>query len=275
MKLNGRLSFFLVCGVLILSACNNGGENTSSSTPDERWRPVVSDTWQWQLTGALNITYDVDVYDIDLFDNPSEKIRQLKAAGHRVVCYFSAGSYENYRPDAADFDSADLGETMDGWPDERWLDIRSNSVRAIMTNRLDLALEKGCDGVEPDNVDGYANDTGFLLTPADQLEYNLFLAQEAHQRNLAVGLKNDLDQVAALVDDFDFAVNEQCHEYDECDLLLDFIDSGKPVFNAEYADDYVNDNTLRQALCQEATDDNLRTLVLPLDLDDSFRYSCD
>jgi len=31
---------------------------------------------------------------------------------------------------------------------------------------LDLAAQRGCDGVEPDNVDGYSNDNGFGLTAA-------------------------------------------------------------------------------------------------------------
>jgi hypothetical protein len=141
-----------------------------------------------------------------------------------------------------------------------------------VTDRLELAQKRNCDGVEPDNVDGFANDTGFDLVASDQLAFNRFLAAEAHERNLAVGLKNDLDQVADLVDDFDFAINEQCHQYDECEKLAPFIDAGKPVFNAEY------DDTLRQdprPMCEESRRLGLQTLVLPLELDDSFRISCD
>ncbi len=190
------------------------------------------------------------------------------------MCYFSAGSYEDWRPDAGDFNSADLGNTLDGWPDERWLDIRSTNVRNIMAARLDLAAQKGCDAVEPDNVDGYSTATALSLTAADQLDYNRFLARQAHQRNLAVALKNDVDQAAALVDDFDFTVNEECHAYDECDALNVFIEAGKPVFNAEYDSRYVEDISARQSLCTDALANGFSTLVLPLALDDSFRYSC-
>ena len=144
-----------------------------------------------------------------------------------------------------------------------------------MAARIDLAVQKGCDAVEPENVDGYANATGISLNAANQLDYNRFLAQQAHQRNLAVGLMNDLDQAASLVDDFDFAVNEECHEYDECNALIVFIGAGKPVFNAEYASQFVNNASARQSLCADALANDFRTLVLPLDLDDSFRYSCD
>jgi hypothetical protein len=240
------------------------------------WQPQVSDTWQWQLTGKLNTQYDVRVYDIDLFDTPADTIAALKAQGRAVVCYFSAGSAENWRPDYAQFTAADLGKPLDRWPGERWVDTRSANVRSIMAARLDLAASKGCDGVEPDNVDAYSNRSGFALTPADQLDYNRFLAAQSHARGLRVALKNDVGQVAQLAADFDFAVNEQCHQYAECAAYSVFTGANKPVFNAEYAKKYrQNTNGARDKLCSAARAANLRTLVLPLDLDDSFRYSCD
>ena len=49
------------------------------------------------------------------------------------------------------------------------------------------------------------------------------LADLAHERGLSIGLKNDLDQVADLVDHFDFAINEQCFQYQECHLLAPFV----------------------------------------------------
>jgi hypothetical protein len=87
-----------------------------------------------------------------------------------------------------------------------------------MQKRLDLAVAKGCDAVDPDNVDGYANDSGFPLTASHQLSHNRFLASEAHERGLAIGLKNDLDQIPKLVASFDFQINDQCFAYDECEL---------------------------------------------------------
>jgi hypothetical protein len=128
-----------------------------------------------------------------------------------------------------------LGSALDGWPGERWLDVRrTDLLRPIMAARMDTCRSKGFDAVEPDNVDGYANKSGFPLTAADQLTYNRMLAELAHERGLAIGLKNDLDQVDALHSHFDFAVNEECAAYDECDLLVPFLRSGKPVFHAEY-----------------------------------------
>ena len=103
-----------------------------------------------------------------------------------------------------------------------------------MAARLDMCRTKGFDAVEPDNMDGYKNDTGFPLEAADQLRYNRLIARLAHERGMAVGLKNDLDQIPSLVRDFDFAVNEQCAQYGECGRLKPFIAAGKAVFHVEY-----------------------------------------
>lgn len=268
----------------LLAACGGGGSAAPAVTTVAQppatgsaaaaWRPAVTDTWQWQLRGTVNTAYPVAVYDIDLFDTPVSTIQALQTAGKRVVCYFSAGSAENWRPDYGRFQASDMGNDLIGWPGERWLDTGSANVRQIMRARLDLASSKGCNGVEPDNVEAYANGSGFALTAATQLDFNRFLAAEAHSRGLAVALKNDVGQLADLGSDFDFAVNEQCHAYSECDRYQVFVASGKPVFNAEYAATYVNDPVARQALCADARTRGLQTLVLPLALDDSFRYSC-
>ncbi|GAC1315619.1 MAG: endo alpha-1,4 polygalactosaminidase [Collimonas sp.] len=236
----------------------------------------MSDTWQWQLRGSINMAYVVNVYDIDLFDAPQLTINSLKARGIRVVCYFSAGSSENWRPDFNRFLASDMGNDLIGWAGERWLDTRSANVRGIMTSRLDMAVAKGCDGVEPDNVDGYANNPGFPLTDVTQLDFNGFLATEAHARGLAIGLKNDMAQIGNLVSSFDFAVNEECFQKNECGGYSAFASQSKPVFNAEYAQQYqTNSGGARDALCAASKAAKIHTLVLPLALDDSFRFSCD
>ncbi|WP_230419448.1 endo alpha-1,4 polygalactosaminidase [Undibacterium griseum] len=258
-----------------LTGSNGGNGGTTSSVSAPRWHPVLSDTWQWQLRGTVNTGYAVSVYDVDLFDTPMATIQSLQAAGKKVVCYFSAGSSENWRSDFSQFQAADMGNNLTGWAGERWLDTRSSNVRQMMQARLDLAVAKGCNGVEPDNVDGYVNRSGFPLTAATQLDYNRFLANESHQRGLAIALKNDINQLSDLVGDFDFALNEQCHEFNECDNYQIFINNNKPVFNAEYASVYSSDPIMRQTLCADAAARRFHTLVLPLMLDDKYRYSCD
>lgn len=231
------------------------------------WKPEPNTSWQWQLKGILNTGYNVDMYDIDLFDNSKEAIKALHNKGMKVICYFSAGSYENWRSDKDDFPKGVVGKTLEGWKDEKWLDVSKIEVLApIMRNRLDEAVKKGCDGVEPDNVDGYVNDNGFSLTYQDQLKYNKWLAEEAHKRGLTVGLKNDLDQIPELVGYFDFALNEQCFAYHECETLLPFIKKGKAVFGVEY-------DLQPEEFCRKSNDLNFDWLKMEYDLDGG-RIAC-
>jgi hypothetical protein len=234
------------------------------------WQPHANErlTWQWDLNdGEVDLTPDVDMYDIDLFDTSQSQIDQLHAMGRKVVCYFSAGSWEDWRSDAGNFMEAVKGEDLDGWAGEKWLDIRATSVRSIMQTRLDMAVTKRCDGVEPDNVDGYTNNTGFPLTPADQLNYNNWLVAEAHSRNLSIGLKNDVDQIDDLVDNFDWALNEQCYQYNECNGYQTFITNNKPVFGVEY-------NLEPAAFCPQANISGYSWLKKHLNLD-AWRYGCE
>ncbi|SDD66965.1 hypothetical protein SAMN05216345_11358 [Cupriavidus sp. YR651] len=286
-----RLAAAIVVGTL--AACGGGGDGDSgnsvvrvtetptvtpsasnSITATTRWMPAVTDTWQLQLQGRLNTSYNAVAFDFDLFDTPQTTIDTLKAQGKRVICYFSAGSSEDWRSDFAQFTAADQGNPLDGWAGERWLDTRSANVRNIMKARMDLARSRGCDGIDPDNVDGYTNNPGLPLTAETQLDYNRFLASEAHARGLAIGLKNEIAQVAELATDFDFAINEQCFQYNECGVYSAFTTQGKAVFNVEYATKW-KDPVKRATLCAKAKALNLRTLVLPLKLNDNFRYSCD
>jgi hypothetical protein len=240
----------------------------SAREAGKRWTPPPGTTWQWQLHGTIDTSLDVQVYDVDLFTTSKATIAQLHGAGRKVLCYFSAGSYEPYRPDSERIPQATRGKVMEGWEDERWLDVRSEGLRPVMKARLDLAVEKGCDGVEPDNVDGYTNKTGFPLTGADQLAFNKFLAAEAHARGLSIALKNDLDQAAKLVGDFDLALNEECFEHDECDKLKVFIRANKAVFNVEYGG-----TEIVSSVCPRARELKFDTLIKKKELD-AWRLAC-
>jgi hypothetical protein len=247
-----------------------GKADEPDPTPGEEpiWSPAPGVRWQWQLTGAFDPDVDAEVFDVDLFETPDQVFADLVAADRRIICYFSAGSYEGWRPDADRFPGEALGEILDGWPDERWLDIRHPAIREIMADRLDHAAARGCDAVEPDNVDGYANASGFPLSYDDQLAFNRFLAAEAHARGLSIGLKNDLDQVADLVDHFDWALNEECMQYDECEALVPFIEAGKAVLHVEYGD-----SAMEAEVCPRARELGFDTLIKRLDLD-AWRLSC-
>jgi hypothetical protein len=200
------------------------------------WSPAPStEPWQLQLQGKVDLSVSASVYDVDGADTPASKVSRIHERGGRAVCYFSAGSYEKWREDRGRFPERVLGRPLEGWPGERWLDVREREVLLpIMRDRMKRCARKGFDAVDADNVDGYQNRTGFPLSGRDQLRYNRALAREAHALGLAIGLKNDLGQVPQLVGDYDFAVNEQCFEYDECGRLRPFIRAGKAVFNVEY-----------------------------------------
>lgn len=227
--------------------------------------PIVS--WQIQYTGEIDLNLDVEVYNLDLFDTSPSAIQQLHQRHIFVMCYFSAGSYEDWRPDASQFPPVVLGNNMEGWQGEKWLDIRRIDLLApIMNARLDQVVQKRCDGVDPDNVNGYENDSGFPLTAEDQLTYNRFLSAAARQRGLAVGLKNDLNQIDKLVTDFDWIINEECFTYQECHLLNPFKQAGKPVFVIEY-------DLIPQAFCPQAVQMGFNALHKNWELD-AYRVDC-
>ncbi|MCQ6556229.1 endo alpha-1,4 polygalactosaminidase [Streptomyces sp. C10-9-1] len=232
----------------------------ASSGPGGRWQPRPGLAWQWQLDGRVDPSVDVPVYDIDGFENSAADVARLKRDGRRVICYINAGAWEDYRPDQEDFPRSLLG-SPNGWHGERWLDIRRTDVlRPLMERRFDMCRDKGFDAVEPDLLEGYANDTGFPLSADDQLRYNLMIAEIAHDRGLAVGLKNDLAHVPVLVDHFDFAVNEECAEFDECERLEPFVAAGKAVFHVEYEE-------RTEEFCADSRDLGLSSMRKRLDLD--------
>jgi hypothetical protein len=199
-----------------------------------RWAPAVGTAWQWQQSVPVDLRVDVPVYDIDGFTNGAAVVRKLHDLGRRAICYINVGAAENYRPDYKRFPPRVLGRP-NGWPGERWLDIRRVEVlRPIMAARFDMCRDKGFDAVEPDLAENYTEATGFPLTAAHQLTYNRLIAGLAHERGMSAGLKNDLGQVGALEKDFDFAVNEECVQFHECRPLTIFIKHGKAVLHVEY-----------------------------------------
>ncbi|GAA4490326.1 endo alpha-1,4 polygalactosaminidase [Actinoallomurus oryzae] len=242
------------------------------------WHPALNTSWQWQLSSVPSAPYlDVTMYDIDGFDATAGDVSQLHStkSGRKVVCYISAGTYEDWRPDAGDFPSSVLGNDVDGWEGERWLDIRqyTGTLGTILKARMDMCKSKGFDAIEFDNVDGYGNDPGFPLTANDQLKFNGWLANEAHGRGLSVGLKNDNAQLKALQPYFDWALNEECWTYDECTSAQTggygydkYVAAGKAVFNVEY-------DLATSKFCAKANAQNFNSLKKDLDLT-AYRVPC-
>jgi hypothetical protein len=221
------------------------------------WQPTVGAKFQITLSRGIGngwFTRNVapgsaDVFDLDLFDTPKSLIQQLHAQNKRVVCYFSAGSSESWRTDYAQLQAKDMGDQLRDWPREQWLDIRSADIFKIMQARIKLAAEKGCDGIDPDNIDASGDEGrrggGFQvpLTSKDSVAYVQKLAAEAHQYGLAMGLKNAEGLLPQVSKDVEFAVNEQCAMYSGCRSYQQFLNSGKPVFHIEYASYSITNGT--------------------------------
>jgi hypothetical protein len=256
------------------------------------WHPALNARWQYQLqgvaayssTGGINVGITATpftggaavhptVFDIDLYVDQAisgnnttfdtAAVNAIHAAGGKAICYVSAGTWENWRVDANQFPASVLG-SKNGWPGEKWLDIRQTSVLLpIMDARVQKCRQAGFDGVEWDNVDGFSNRTGFPLTANDQLVYDASLANLAHSYGLTVALKNDVEQLPDLASYVDYAVNEQCQQYNECDgYTTYFINAGKAVFQVEYK--------LSQAkFCAKANAGNRNAITKTFDLFDT------
>jgi len=246
--------------------------STPVSAYEDIWVPAPGTTWQWQLGGdARDLSVDAAVYDVDLFETDPTTVEELHAAGRRVICYISVGSWEEWRPDQGQFPAEVLGKDYEGWPGEKWLDIRRIDLLApVLRARFDLCREKGFDAIEPDNIDGFNNDTGFTLTAEDQLHFNIWLAGEAHTRRLSIGLKNDSEQTADLIHYFDWALSEDCFDQDWCEDFLPFIAAGKAVFAAEYTDTGIS----LEDFCSQAEEMGFSAILKNRELD-SFRQTCE
>ncbi|KAF2435991.1 hypothetical protein EJ08DRAFT_579178, partial [Tothia fuscella] len=255
---------------------NRGGSPATPATAEAKrpvWQPKVQSTFQIVLAGILDLNavkpavagnatsgtnttitvpskqgkQDVDIepgtaeiFDFDLFENTKETIDLLHKKGKKVICYFSAGTSEEWRPDFKEFNSQDLGAKLPMWKGERWLDIRQRSVWSVMQKRIALAAKRGCDAVDPDNVDGYDNEKGGGFKPPlsrrDAVTYVRKLAREAAAHGMSTGLKNAAGILRSIEDDIHFAVNEECAQMEECNVYDNFVQTrgnkiGKPVFH--------------------------------------------
>jgi hypothetical protein len=231
------------------------------------WRPAPGASWQVQLSGMLDTSLDVAVYDVDL-DTSAPTLDGLRAAGRKIICYVSVGTSEPWRDDASMFPASAVGQPLAGYPDERWVDSRDATVRSIMKARLDLAAEKGCDGVDLSSVSPGGADTGFPLTRADAVAYARFLAAEAHARGLGAGLGGGNDIAAETVSDFDWAFAETCLSSGTCGAYSAFVTARKAAFAVVYgtAADV-------SAVCPAARQAGLDALIKNRSLD-AFRVAC-
>jgi hypothetical protein len=231
------------------------------------WRPAPGASWQVQLSGTLDTSLDVAIYDVDL-DTSATNLDGLRAAGRRIICYVSVGTSEPWRDDADAIPPSAVGQPLANYPDESWLDTRDPTVREIMTARLDAAAAKGCDGVDLSSISPAGADTGFPLTRADAIDYARFLASAAHARGLGAGLGGGRDIAADVLPSFDWAFGETCLASGTCASYAPFVTAGKTVFAVVYgtAADVPD-------VCPQARQAGLDALIKNRSLD-AFRVPC-
>lgn len=265
------LALFALSGAPSAAAAESFAPLPPPVVNDALWRPQPHLRWQLQFTETpVDLTVEADVFKIDLFDNDAGVVSQLKGRGKNVVCYLNAGAWEDWRPDAKHFPAAALGTEYEGWPGERWLDIRRIDLLApVMLARLDLCRAKGFDGVMFDNIDGYMQKTGFALNGADQLQFIAWIANEARRRGLAVGINNNPEQALQLMPYFDWALAESCFSGGWCATLRPVIEAGKPVVVIEYTEDQAT----QKAMCRQASALRVSLMMKKRELD-AFRQDC-
>jgi hypothetical protein len=206
-----------------------------------RWQPAPGTSFEWILQNYDGTIPKAKAVDVDLFETSKAKVAALKAAGKKPICYISVGSWENWRPDKNDYPASIIGKPLDGWPGERYVDIRNTTLLGpILLKRMDLCVAKGFVAMEPDNLDGWQNNTGFNITRADQVRFLKWLATMAHDKGLSIGLKNVPELTADVIDRYDWALTEDCFKQRWCADSKPFIDQGKAVFAVEYTDNNID-----------------------------------
>jgi hypothetical protein len=198
--------------------------------------PPANGGLDYQLGGAYPPAADVAVLSRDRTDAP--------ATGLYNICYVNgfqtqpgeASMWLSSYPDLL-LRTGNGAPVIDPeWPDEYILDISTASKRGrlveIVGQWIDGCARSGFDAVEIDNLDTYSR-FGNRISQADAVAFAAVLARRAHDAGLAIGQKNSSDLVARRADiGFDFAVVEQCNEFDECgDFTAGY---GDQVYVIEY-----------------------------------------
>ncbi|MFJ2774575.1 endo alpha-1,4 polygalactosaminidase [Streptomyces sp. NPDC087300] len=193
-------------------ASSSGAPSSSAVTP-----PPAHAGFDYQLGGAYTPPEGVSVVVRDHTSSP--------ASGVYNVCYVNAfqaqpGAEQDWDDDLLLRDDAGKVVMDKDW-DETILDISTKAKRERVAEKvgtwIDSCAHKGFKAVEPDNYDSYTRAPDGLLTPADAKAFLALLAEHAHDKGLAIGQKN----TASLARDrkrvgLDFAVVEECGQYDEC-----------------------------------------------------------
>ncbi|QHA08507.1 hypothetical protein GQF42_39265 [Streptomyces broussonetiae] len=242
----GALAVALIVAVPALAGCSARGTGDSRDTggsqrPAAVRLPPRHAGFDYQIGGAYPPPEGVRIVSRDRSDSP--------APGLYNICYVNA--FQAQPEERSSWPSDLLLRDAHGRVviDEDWneplLDIGTPAKRERVAGRvnrwLDGCAKKGFDAVEPDNYDSYTR-SHHLLTASDATAYMTLLSRHAHARHLAIAQKNTAELAgergrAGL----DFAVAEECGQYDECGVYA-------RAFDARVVDIEYTDSGLRKAL---------------------------
>ncbi|WP_426505627.1 endo alpha-1,4 polygalactosaminidase [Dactylosporangium sp. McL0621] len=194
---------------------------TGTPTKSGTWAPPPANAgFDYQIGGAYSPPAGVGVVSRDHDASP--------AAGLYNICYVNAFQaqteanawWKSNHPDLLLHDAKGNLVVDKDW-NEILLDFSTADKRAALTaivgGWMDGCAGKGFKGVEPDNLDSWTR-SGGRLTKAQAIAYAQSLVAYGHGKGLAVAQKNtaDLDTASVRQIGFDFAVAEECADYDEC-----------------------------------------------------------
>ncbi|WP_225825846.1 endo alpha-1,4 polygalactosaminidase [Streptomyces naphthomycinicus] len=231
----GASAAALIVAVSALAGCASGErEKTGSPAPAAVRLPPRGAGFDYQIGGAYPPPAGVRIVSRDRSDSP--------AGGLYNICYVNAfqaqpAERSSWPADLLLRDARGRVVIDEDW-DEPLLDIRTPDKRKRVAQRvnrwIDGCADKGFDAVEPDNYDSYTR-SHRLLDAADATAFMALLSRHAHARHLAVAQKNTAELAgrrgrAGL----DFAVAEECGQYDECEVYAKAFDDR--VVDIEYTD---------------------------------------
>jgi uncharacterized protein (TIGR01370 family) len=231
----------------------------------------IGSSWDIQFVEPFVLDRPVTMIVLDPDNHGAEEVSAMKSKGTLVLCYVSVGTVEDWRADLADFPPEVIGAALPDWEGERYLDIRRQDILLpIMAKRFEACLEAGYDGIDPDNIDVFSNESDFDLSATDAVAYLAALADLAHEMDLIIGQKNAPELSGALADTLDFVVTESCWQYKFCDAFKDYTAAGKPIYAIEYTDaqpDFA-------AACAEARAQGISMILKDRELSGAVYESC-
>ncbi len=275
----------ILIALLLFTACKKDNSDNDTNNPIDGnplpggqttwWKPAAGVSFDWVLDDITSSdNFNSSVVDVDAFTTSAETVAALHAKGKKVIAYVSVGTFEDDRPDGSLLPKEVIGRKYDEWPKEKWLDIRQvEKLKPWLNSRVRMIINKGFDGLEPDNLDAFDNETGFDIKIADTKKYVDYLIALAHDNGLSIGQKNVSNLTAEYAAKFDWALTEDAFEQGWQNDMTPYIELNKPVFATEYTD-VTTQKKFQDDYCPKAAKLGFTAILKKRDLD-KWIYKCE